>query len=108
MYARVVTISVRPERMDDCIRIFREVNGPAIAARPGFDHGHWWVERTTGEAVSVTFWETADNELASRANIPRLIDGMAAVLASRDIEQRVFERVHDQYPGVAVAGARRP
>jgi hypothetical protein len=108
MYARVVTISVRPERMDDCIRIFREVNGPAIAARRGFDHGHWWVERTTGEAVSVTFWETADDELASRANIPRLIDGMSAVLASNEIEQRMFERVHDQYPGVAVAGARRP
>jgi hypothetical protein len=108
MYARVVTISVRPERMEDCIRIFREVNGPSIAARHGFDHGHWWVERTTGEAVSVTFWETADDEVASRANIPRLIDGMAAVLASHEIEQQVFERVHDQYPVAAVAGARRP
>ena len=30
-----------------CIRIFKEVNGPSIAAHPGFDHGHWWVDRTT-------------------------------------------------------------
>ena len=45
MLARVVTIHVRPEKMDECIRIFRERNAPSIAAQPGFHHGHWWVDR---------------------------------------------------------------
>ncbi len=57
MLARVVTIQVKPEKMDECIRIFKEVNAPSIAARPGFDHGHGWVDRTSGQATSVTFWE---------------------------------------------------
>jgi hypothetical protein len=55
MLARVVPILVKPEKIDECIRIFREVNAPSIAARPGFDYGHWWVDRTSGKATSVTF-----------------------------------------------------
>ncbi len=56
MLARVVTIQVRPEKMDECIAIFKEINAPSIAAQPGFDHGHWFVDRVSGEATSVTFW----------------------------------------------------
>ena len=70
MLARVVTIQVKPEKMDECISIFRELNAPSIAERPGFDHGHWWVDRKGGKATSVTFWENAEDEEASRVNIP--------------------------------------
>lgn len=98
MLARVVTIQVRPEKMDECISIFREVNAPSIAQRPGFDHGHWWVDRTSGEATSVTFWENERDEEASRANIPRLIAGMSHVLASEEVYQEIFEVVHEQRP----------
>lgn len=98
MYARVVSIDVRPGGMDECIRIFREVNGPAIARRPGFDHGHWWTDPDSGEAVSVTFWDTAEHEQDSRANVPALIEAMAHVLGSSEVSQRTYERVHDQKP----------
>jgi heme-degrading monooxygenase HmoA len=98
MLARVVTIQVLPEKMDECIRIFKEVNAPSIAARPGFDHGHWWVDRASGKATSVTFWENEADEKASRANIPRLIEGMSQVLASEEVYQEVFEVVHEQHP----------
>jgi hypothetical protein len=96
--ARVVTIQVKPEKMDECISIFKEVNAPSIAQRLGFDHGHWWVNRTSGQATSVTFWENKKDEEASRANIPRLIEGMAHVLASEDVYQEAFEVVHEQHP----------
>jgi hypothetical protein len=99
MLARVVTIQVRPEKMEECIAIFKEVNAPSIAAQPGFDHGHWWVDRTSGKATSVTFWENEDEERASRANLPRLIEGMSHVLASPDVYQETFETVHEAYPG---------
>ena len=98
MLARVVTIQVKPEKMDECICIFKEVNAPSIAAQPGFDHGHWWVDRTTGKATSVTLWQNAVDEEASRANLPRLTEGMSHVLASEEVYQETFERVHDQYP----------
>jgi heme-degrading monooxygenase HmoA len=98
MLARVVTIRVRPEQMDECMRIFRERNAPSIAAQPGFHHGHWWVDRASGRATSVTFWENEADERASRANIAGLVERMADVLASDDVDQEICEVVHDQYP----------
>jgi heme-degrading monooxygenase HmoA len=96
--ARVVTIQVRPEKMDECIRIFRERNAPSIATQPGFEHGHWWVDRATGRATSVTFWETAADEEASRANIAGLVERMADVLSSDEVFQEICEVVHEQHP----------
>ena len=98
MLARVVAVQVKPEKMDECIRIFKEVNAPSIAVRPGFAHGHWWVDRTGGQATSVTFWENEADEEASRANLPRLIEGMSHVLASEEVYQETFEVVHEQHP----------
>jgi hypothetical protein len=96
--ARVVTIQVRPQKMDECNSIFREVNAPSIAERAGFDHSHWWVKCTSGQATSVTFWENEENEEASRANIGRLVAGMSQVLASDEVYQETFEVVHEQHP----------
>ena len=98
MLARVVTIQVRPEKMDECIAIFKDKNAPSIATQAGFDHGHWFVNRATGEATSVTFWENEADEEKSRANIPRLIQGMSQVLASEEVYQEIFEVVHEQHP----------
>ncbi len=98
MLARVVTIQVKPEKMDECISIFREVNAPSIPERSGFDHGHWWVDRTSGEATSVTFWENEEDEEVSRANVPRLVAGMSHVLATDEVYQETFEVVHEQHP----------
>ena len=98
MRARVVTIRAKPEKMEECISIYKEVNAPSIAQRPGFDHGHWWVDRTSGKATSVTFWENEEDEEASRANIPRLVEGMSHVLASDEVYQETFEVVHEQHP----------
>jgi heme-degrading monooxygenase HmoA len=95
MYARVVTIQVRPEKMDECIPIFQKRNAPSIAAHNGFKHGHWFVNRATGKATSVTFWETQAEEKASRANIPQLIERMAHVLSTTEVEQESFESVHE-------------
>jgi hypothetical protein len=88
MLTRVVTIQVRPEKIDECIAIFKEINAPSIAAQPGFDHGHWFVDRVSGEA----------DEKASRANILRLSEGMSQVLASEEVYQEIFEVVHEQHP----------
>ena len=46
----------------------------------------------------MTFWENEADEKASRANIPRLTEGMSQVLASEEVYQEVFEVVHEQHP----------
>ena len=56
------------------------------------------MERTGGRATSVTFWEDEEDERASRANVPRLVEGMSHVLASDEVYQQTFEVVHEQHP----------
>ena len=46
----------------------------------------------------MTFWENEAYEEASRANIPRLVEGMSHVLASEEVYQEIFEVVHEQHP----------
>ncbi len=46
----------------------------------------------------MTFWENEADEEASRANLPRLIEGMSHVLASEAVYQETFEVVHEQHP----------
>ncbi len=64
----------------------------------GLDHGHWRVDRTGGQATSVTFWEDEEGEQASRANIPRLVEGMSHVLTSDEVYQETFEVARGQLP----------
>lgn len=86
MLARAVTVRVRPEKMEECLRIFREHNAPSIAAQPGFHRGHWWVDRGSGRATSVTFWANDADEQASHATIAELVARMAEVLASTEVD----------------------
>jgi heme-degrading monooxygenase HmoA len=97
MLARVVEIQVEPGKIDECISILRDRNAPAVAAQPGFNHGHWLVDRQTGRCMSVTFWETPEDEIESRASVPGLLEKMGNVLATKDVRQEAFDVVHDQH-----------
>jgi hypothetical protein len=54
------------------------------------------VDRNTGKAISVTFWSSAADERASRANVSKLIEAMEHILGSHEVRQEAFETVHEQ------------
>ena len=89
--------AVKPEKMHECIRIFKEVNAPFIAARPD-SIGHRWVDQTSDQATCVPFWKNEADEEAIRAHIPRLVEDISHVLASGEAYQKTFEVVHEQHP----------
>ena len=61
MLARVVTIQVRPEKMDECISIFRERNAPSIASQEvGFarlrtNYAHGQLKKREKQAVLASY-----------------------------------------------------
>ncbi len=57
MYARTVTLQVRPGYLDDAIGLFRETIQPEIQARKGLTGGMLLVDRPKGKVVSITLWE---------------------------------------------------
>ena len=94
MYARLVSVQVEPNRVDECIAVFREKNAVALAAQPGFHKVYYFMNRRTGKVTSVTFWNTEVDEKASRKNIARLIDNMGDLLVAEEVHQETLEVVH--------------
>ena len=58
MYARVTTVQVSPDKVNEAIRLWRDSVMPAAKQQKGFKSGRLLVDRKTGRAVSVGLWET--------------------------------------------------
>jgi hypothetical protein len=79
MFARVVTIEGKPEKVDEGIRYFWEQLIPTARSLHGFKDGYIMVDRKTGKLVSIVMWEslkdiqatsaTADKKLSERVKI---------------------------------------
>ncbi len=63
MYARLVTGSIPPEKLDAAIQLWREVVLPSVQERAGFKGVRLLADRETGRIASMGLWESrADYE----------------------------------------------
>jgi heme-degrading monooxygenase HmoA len=68
MYARVVSLSIQPEMMDEAIRIFREDINPVAKEQKGLTGGSLLTDKETGKAISISLWETEADMVAGEEN----------------------------------------
>lgn len=68
MFARVTTVQVRPDAIDEAITIFRDSVIPAAKSQNGFQTGYLLTDRATGKGVSVTIWDSLENLKANEAS----------------------------------------
>jgi heme-degrading monooxygenase HmoA len=67
MYARLVTLQLAPETIDDAIELYRDSVMPAAQQEPGFKGGRLLVDRATSKAISVVLWATEADILETGA-----------------------------------------
>lgn len=67
MHARVFTLQVIPEKMPEFMQAWHQVILPAAQAQAGWRSAKLLVDRKTGKAVMIGFWETEADEAATRA-----------------------------------------
>jgi heme-degrading monooxygenase HmoA len=58
MYARVVTATIAPDRLEEFARVWRETVPPSARQQKGFKSARLLVERGSGRVLSVGLWET--------------------------------------------------
>jgi heme-degrading monooxygenase HmoA len=58
MYARVLHVEIQPGQLDEAVRRYRESLIPAAQELPGFRGALLLTEPGTGNAISVSLWET--------------------------------------------------
>jgi heme-degrading monooxygenase HmoA len=80
-----------PERLDQTVRQFEEDHLPAIERQPGYTGVVVMLDRTSGRAAAITFWET---EADMRASDQLAEEARAAVEAAVQAER---EPIVDRY-----------
>ena len=68
MYARMLRMQVKPERIDEAARLFSEDVVPNCREQPGYRGAYFLVDRKLGECVPITLWETEADMIATEEN----------------------------------------
>ncbi|MCA9918926.1 MAG: antibiotic biosynthesis monooxygenase [Anaerolineales bacterium] len=69
MYARVVTAhTIKPEAIQEGIRLYEESIMPAMKAQPGFVGTLFLVNEAENKVISISLWETEAAMQASEAS----------------------------------------
>jgi hypothetical protein len=82
MWARVATIRTDPSRTEEAIALVNDYALPRYREMPGFRHGSWLLDRSSGAALAVTMFDTEDQMRESFAPLVDLRDRVAAIGAT--------------------------
>ena len=94
MYARVITFTVVPEKMDEAFEVARTSVVPALQQQSGFKGMLSLVDRQTDKAISVTLWDTeADLETGESSGFYQQQVGKFAAFVSAPPKQEKFEAI---------------
>ena len=90
MWARVTTIHMPPDRLEESIRMVDDRVIPPLEGMAGYAGGYWLADRASGKAFTVAFWETEDALRATDTAVSRLRE-MAASIDGTVESVEVFE-----------------
>ena len=82
MYARHVTVSGDPANADEAIRRLEEVVMPALRASQGFQAQAVLLDRASGTAIGISFWDTEENMHASEEAVGAARQQVAASMGA--------------------------
>lgn len=69
MFARVTTLDIKPERIDEAIELYRKSVVPAAKKQKGFVATYFLTDRKSGKSLAVTFWKAEADALANEHNL---------------------------------------
>ena len=61
MYARMLTIELLPEELEEAVKLYRQVVVPAAQKQHGFRGVLLMTDRTTGMVRSILLWDSPDD-----------------------------------------------
>jgi heme-degrading monooxygenase HmoA len=68
MYARISTVKVQAEKVDEAIRIYQESVVPALEGQTGFAGALLLTQPDSGQGISITMWASPEDQVASETS----------------------------------------
>jgi heme-degrading monooxygenase HmoA len=69
MFARVTSIQIKKEYIDDVIKIYNESVVPAAKSQKGFIRIYFFLDRETGKGYSIALWEDQADAIANEKSL---------------------------------------
>jgi len=82
MYARMVTATVLPDKLDEAIRLWKESVAPTTRTQKGFISARFFADRAANKVRTLGLWETEADFQASVGWNQAQIDKFAALFAA--------------------------
>lgn len=93
MYARMVTATALPGRLDDVIQFWKD-NAPATQEQPGFINARMYSDHAANRIRTVSLWESEAACLASTQWNEGILAGFASMFAAPPLVE-TFELAAD-------------
>ena len=89
MHARVILGKVKHDKQDEAIKIYKESVAPAAKKQKGFKGMNLLTDQDTNKFISITFWETEKDMLASQSSgyLQEQLDRIATLFVGPPIIQ---------------------
>jgi hypothetical protein len=68
MHARIITVQIQHDRLDEASRLYHDQLMPAARQQPGFKGSWLLLDRHTGKGLAILLWETETDLRAGEAN----------------------------------------
>jgi len=68
MFARLTTIRVKTERIDEAIKLYKKNVVPEAKLQKGFRGTYLLVDRKIGKGVVITLWKSEEDAIANEEN----------------------------------------
>jgi len=65
MYAQLITISIKPDQIDEFQELYKEYINPEIKTQKGYQDFYLLVDREKSRALSITIWDDQESAEAS-------------------------------------------
>ena len=65
MFARLTTIHVKTERIDEAAKLFKESVVPAFKSQNGYRGDSFLVDRETGKCICISLWDSEEDALCN-------------------------------------------
>ena len=68
MFARLLRIKIKIERIDEAAKLFEESVIPLLKNQKGYKGAYFLTDRKTGVSVAITLWENEEDMLATESS----------------------------------------
>jgi len=110
MFARITISQVKPEKIDDGVRIYRKSVVPEAKKQRGYQGACLLVDPKSGKNISVTFWRTEKDAIANEENLyyQEQLVKFLSMLAGPMIREGYEVRIHAMDPQAKPKPKKKP